>query len=161
MTDVVVVRAQPQDAGRLSVLAMASKASNGYDAAFMEQCRDELTYSVEDLAAWEVWLAVDGDAESTLLGSYGIEVADGIAEVHNMFVAPAVKRQGVGHLLWQHLERRAGQLGAQRLELDADPFAVPFYEAMGMRAIGEAPSGSIPGRMLPRMAKLLDLPMPA
>lgn len=36
-----------------------------------------------------------------------------------------------------------------------DPFAVAFYEAMGMRITGESPSGSIPGRMLPRMERRL------
>ncbi|MCC0041531.1 MAG: hypothetical protein H6880_05120 [Rhodobiaceae bacterium] len=36
-----------------------------------------------------------------------------------------------------------------------DPFAVAFYEAMGMRITGESPSGSIPGRMLPRMQRRL------
>lgn len=37
----------------------------------------------------------------------------------------------------------------------ADAFAVAFYEAMGMRITGESPSGSIPGRMLPRMERRL------
>jgi hypothetical protein len=36
---------------------------------------------------------------------------------------------------------------------DSDRHAEGFYRAMGMRRIGEAPSGSIPGRMLPRLAK--------
>ena len=40
---------------------------------------------------------------------------------------------------------------ARAIGLDADPHAVGFYEHMGAKVIGEAPSGSIPGRMLPRM----------
>jgi len=36
--------------------------------------------------------------------------------------------------------------------LDADPDAEPFYLHHGARRIGEVPSGSIPGRMLPRLA---------
>nr|WP_211354784.1 hypothetical protein [Stackebrandtia albiflava] len=34
---------------------------------------------------------------------------------------------------------------------DADPGAEPFYRRMGAVRIGEAPSGSVPGRVLPRM----------
>jgi hypothetical protein len=44
-------------------------------------------------------------------------------------------------------------LGAVRVELDSDPFAVGFYEAMRCEVFGETPSDSIPGRMLPRLRK--------
>ena len=37
------------------------------------------------------------------------------------------------------------------LTLNADPSAVPFYEHVGARIVGTSPSGSIPGRELPRM----------
>jgi hypothetical protein len=33
----------------------------------------------------------------------------------------------------------------------ADPYAESFYAKYGAERIGEAPSGSIPGRFLPRM----------
>jgi SAM-dependent methyltransferase len=38
-----------------------------------------------------------------------------------------------------------------RLTIDADPHAEAFYVAMGAARVGESPSGSIPGRMLPRL----------
>jgi hypothetical protein len=41
------------------------------------------------------------------------------------------------------------------LLIDADPFAESFYLALGCERIGEAPSGSIPGRMLPRLRLFL------
>ncbi|TCT06419.1 hypothetical protein EDC22_1111 [Tepidamorphus gemmatus] len=39
--------------------------------------------------------------------------------------------------------------------VDSDPFAEGFYLAMGAQRVGEAPSGAIAGRMLPRLAKRL------
>jgi GNAT superfamily N-acetyltransferase len=72
-----------------------------------------------------------------------------------MFVEPAVKRAGVGRLLWVKLEREAARLGATAIGVNSDPEAVPFYLAMGAAVVGEAPSGSIPGRLLPRLEKSL------
>jgi hypothetical protein len=57
--------------------------------------------------------------------------------------------------LWAHLEDAARAAGATRLEVDSDPHAEGFYRAMGMHRAGEAPSGSIPGRMLPHLVKAL------
>jgi hypothetical protein len=42
----------------------------------------------------------------------------------------------------------AKKLGAT----DADPDAAPFYRKMGAYDVGQAPSGSVPGRMLPKFA---------
>jgi hypothetical protein len=39
--------------------------------------------------------------------------------------------------------------------LDADPNAEPIYERFGSRRVGWSPSGSIPGRRLPRMERVL------
>ena len=38
---------------------------------------------------------------------------------------------------------------AAELRIEADPEAVPFYQRMGAKITGSAPSGSIPGRRLP------------
>lgn len=145
-------RARPEDAEALSSLAFRSKASNGYDAAFMEACRAELTYSASTMAAGETWLAETG---GELAGFIDVRLRDGAAEVFAMFVEPGLKRHGLGRALWKQVEAAACRLGADTITLDADPAAVPFYEAMGCSVIGEAPSGSIPGRMLPRLRKTL------
>ena len=39
--------------------------------------------------------------------------------------------------------------------IEADPDAAPFYRRMGAQDVGLAPSGSIPGRMLPKLVKEL------
>ena len=52
--------------------------------------------------------------------------------------------------------QRAKDQGLEILHLDADPFAVPFYESLGFKVVSETPSGSIPGRTLPKMEIRLD-----
>lgn len=90
MTGVTVRLARSEETGALTGLALRSKASWGYDdafmAAFLDACR-----------------------------------ARGLARV------------------W----------------VDADPNAEPVYARFGFRTVGQSQSGSIPGRMLPRME--LDL----
>ena len=46
----------------------------------------------------------------------------------------------------------AKKLGATRLIIEADPDAAPFYRKMAAYDVGQAPSGSVPGRMLPKLA---------
>jgi GNAT superfamily N-acetyltransferase len=148
-------RAEPGDASAISALAFRSKASNGYDQTFMHACRAELSYTPETMRLGETWLAEGSDGR--LLGFFDLRPRDGEGDVYAMFVEPACKRSGVGRALWRMLEECAAAQGMMAITLDSDPFAVSFYEAMGLRVVGEAPSGSIPGRMLPHMRK----PMPA
>ena len=144
-------RARPGEEEVLTALVLRSKASNGYDEAFMAACVAELTLPAEAIDSGEVFVA-EGDA---LLGMYRLIAKGELGHVEDMFVDPQAKRSGVGRALWVHMEARARELGCSRLGLDADPFAVAFYQAMGMKIVGESPSGSIPGRMLPRMEKTI------
>jgi GNAT superfamily N-acetyltransferase len=149
-------RAVASEAEALSELAMRSKAFWGYDDAFMEQCRVELTVTPEAIAAGEVWVATD--VQDRILGQVQLVPDSGgsrAIELHMIFVDPGAIGSGVGRALWAHAEARARALGGETLGLDADPNAVPFYERMGMRIVGKSPSDSIPGRFLPRMAKSL------
>jgi hypothetical protein len=46
-------------------------------------------------------------------------------------------------------------MGADRMVIEADPDAAPFYRRIGAKDCGLVPSGSIPGRMLPKLLKAL------
>ncbi|MGI9514375.1 MAG: GNAT family N-acetyltransferase [Anderseniella sp.] len=148
----VLRKAAGTDAEALGDLSFRSKASNGYDSDFMEACRDELTVTAHTIAAGEVWIA---EANGKPVGFFDIRLENEALEVYSLYVDPDLKRSGVGRTLWAALEERAVAMSAKAIELDADPAAVKFYTAMGCGVIGEAPSGSIPGRMLPRMRKWL------
>jgi ribosomal protein S18 acetylase RimI-like enzyme len=136
------------EADVLSRIAFRAKASHGYDAAFMEACRAELTVAPADFATRVFW-AAEG-SEGKVVGFAGLwRAVDGAAEVDPLYVEPTLQRGGLGRCLWAELEVHARETGVTRIVLDSDPHAVGFYERMGCRVIGEAPSGSIPGRMLP------------
>jgi GNAT superfamily N-acetyltransferase len=145
-------RAEPEDAATLTRLALTSKAVWGYDAGFMAACRAELTIRPDSIRRDPTYLV---ESAGRILGFYQLRLDGAAAEVKMMFVAPEALRAGLGRRLWAHLEDTARAAGVMRLEVDSDPHAEGFYRAMGMRRVGEAPSGSIPGRMLPHLAKEL------
>lgn len=146
-------RAKVSEASLLTDLAFRSKQSNGYDDAFMEACREEITLTEERLKFFECWVA----ETDSLCGMVCLSV-DGsgrTGEIENFFVDPDYKRMGIGRKLWEVLSAFARDTGIAELRLDADPFAVDFYQAIGFEIVGEAPSGSIEGRVLPHMRIVL------
>ncbi|MGE0287828.1 MAG: GNAT family N-acetyltransferase [Bradyrhizobium sp.] len=133
----------------LSELCMRSKAVWGYDAAFMEACRRELSFDVSDLASSQVAVAARG---GSLLGVVQVRMtAEGEADLAKLFVEPAELRHGVGQALFAWARDVARGLGAVRMTIEADPEAAPFYRRLGARDAGLAPSGSVAGRMLPKL----------
>ena len=139
----------------LSELCLRSKAVWGYDDAFMTACRAELTLHPEELRSTSLQLVV---RDSTVVGLTQVKVTDTDADLLKLFVEPALLRSGVGRLLFKWATGKARDLGAVRMIIEADPGAAPFYEHMGARYAGFAPSQSIPGRMLPRMEMELEKP---
>jgi ribosomal protein S18 acetylase RimI-like enzyme len=146
-------RAEAADAAGLTSLAQRSKAFWGYDAAFMAACRFELTLEGRDIADDPTFVI---EAQGEILGFYQLRLQGSGGDIRMFFIAPEAVRSGLGRRLWAHLERTARALGATRLEVDSDPHAEGFYRAMGMRRTGQAASGSIAGRMLPHLVKVLD-----
>ncbi len=146
--------ARPGEAGLLSALALRSKGHWGYDDAFLAACREELTIRPADVAARRVTVATEsgGDGRNgTVLGFCTLDGEPPVAELGQMFVDPPHIGRGVGGLLWRHAVARAAAAGIGTLTIDADPFAEGFYLAMGAVRVGGVPSGSVPGRVLPRL----------
>ena len=143
--------ARNDEAEALTELAMRAKASWGYDDAFMAACREELTLTPAKLAAWRVWVA---EADGAVAGMVALNLDDG-AEVEDFFVEPAFQGRGVGGALMATLFDAARAAGATMLEVDADPNAEAIYAKLGFTTFTKSPSGSIPGRWLPRMRLVL------
>ncbi len=141
--------ARPQETGLLGELALRAKGHWGYDRAFLEACRDELTIPADEVAVRRVTVAEDG---GDLLGFYTLDGGPPVAELGQMFVEPVHIGRGIGTALWRHAVARAVADGIHTLTIDADPFAEGFYLAMGATRTGTVPSGSVPGRELPRLA---------
>ena len=133
----------------LSDLCFRSKAVWGYDEKFMEACRGELSFEPRDLALTPIAVA---EHNGKPIGVAQVKVVDGEADLLKLFVEPSALRSGTGKALLVWVTDVAKKLGATRLTIDADPDAAPFYRRMGAYDVGEAPSGSVPGRMLPKLA---------
>lgn len=150
MSNIDILRATARDSAALSALAFRSKAHWGYDARFMDACRVELTVTPARIAAEEVWKAIDDSG--AMCGFYALAAGDDdTGEVMDVFVAPESIGRGVGRALMAHLIGRARELGYRAIFVDADPNAEHFYRRMGFAPCGRSPSGSIPGRWLPRL----------
>ena len=130
----------------LSDLALRSKAVWGYDEAFMAACVEELTLTVQDLGETHLQLAEDA---AGVVGFVQVEIDGDLADLLKLFIEPTRLRTGAGRILFDWATETARAQGAQRMTIEADPDAAPFYRRMGARDIGTAPSGSIPGRELP------------
>jgi GNAT superfamily N-acetyltransferase len=127
----------------------------GYDNDFMEACRRELSIEPCDLRSTSVAVA---EQDSRPVGVAQIKVNGSEAHLLKLFVEPTVMRSGIGTALFAWATDLAISQGADRLLIEADPDAVPFYRRMGAQDVGLAPSGSIPGRMLPKLVKDLCSP---
>ncbi|MFD0278915.1 GNAT family N-acetyltransferase [Kitasatospora sp. NPDC127111] len=141
--------AGPDEAELLSALALRSKGYWGYDEAFLEACREELTLDPAAIERRRTAVAEDG---GRVLGFVTLVGAPPQGELGMLFVEPDAIGRGVGRSLVEHVRAQAAALGFRRLTIDSDPFAEPFYLAMGATRIGTTPSGSIPGRELPLLA---------
>lgn len=130
----------------LSDIAFRSKAHWGYDAEFMEACRDELTVRPADLDRFHVFVL---ERDHAIAGFGAVAPGDPEAELWWLFVEPAAIGSGAGRALWHHAVDLARELDARTLRIESDPNAEGFYLAMGATRAGEAPSQSIPGRNIP------------
>lgn len=141
--------ATSNDCAALTDVCFRSKQSNGYDDAFMEACREDLRVGDDTLSKMTLWLAED---DGVVLGCAALKQSNREqGEVSLFFVDPNVQGRGVGRMLWTVVFKTAHERKISTLVLFADPAAVGFYTKLGFTEVGSAPSGSIPGRMLPKM----------
>jgi GNAT superfamily N-acetyltransferase len=138
-----------EELASLSELCLRSKAVWGYNEEFLEACRDELSFDQRDLHSTPIAVAEHG---GKLVGVAQVKVIGNQADLLKLFVEPSALRCGVGRTLLAWATNVAREKGATRLVIDSDPGAAPFYRRMGAYDVGEARSGSIPGRMLPKLA---------
>ena len=113
-----------------------------------------ITTTGESVVAGSARVTV-AERDGHLVGFYALAGEPPQGTLEDLFVEPDHIGTGVGRALWEHAMVAARTLGFERLTLEADPGAEPFYLAMGAHRIGSVPSGSIPGRFIP----LLEVPI--
>ena len=156
MTALCIRLARIDEAPGLSELCVRSKASWGYDEAFMALARVALQVNPEQIERDDVWVATGSDGEVAGIVALGPGERPDTLDLDKLFVEPQQIRTGVGRALLAHAIIEARRRGAARLTILADPYAAGFYERNGAQPIGEAPSNAIPGRSLPLYEVMLD-----
>ncbi len=156
VTEVTLRPGRPDQAAALSALAVRSKGHWGYDATFLDACRDELTLAAAEAAAATVaevrgvlagFVLLADLAERGDPGTTGVNRDEG--ELAMLFVDPPFIGHGVGRLLLASAVRAAAGRGWSGLRIESDPGAEAFYLAAGATRVGRVPSGSVAGRELP------------
>lgn len=148
MGEIQIRLARMQEAEALSALCRRSKAHWGYDAAFMRASEPSLMVS-SDLIAHGRVLVAEGDAGIAGVASIEALERQGDYDLVHLFVEPVRLNRGVGRALFAAAVALARREGASRLVILSDPHAAEFYERLGARRVGDAPSDAIPGRLLP------------
>jgi GNAT superfamily N-acetyltransferase len=110
--------ARTDEAALLSDLALRPKGYWGYDHAFLDACRAELTLAPEDVKAQRVTVA---DRDGRVVGFYALAGAPPEGTLEDLFVEPDHIGSGVGRALWEHAIDAARALGFARITLEADP----------------------------------------
>jgi GNAT superfamily N-acetyltransferase len=146
----IIRPARTGEAPILTELCLRSKAHWGYDPAFMVAAARLLRIGEADIRAGNVLVARRTERGEPC----GVAVLAPLrrpdwCELSHLFVAPECLRLGIGRALFLAATALAKEQGATHLSILADPYAAPFYERLGARRCGEAPSGVVPNRMLP------------
>jgi GNAT superfamily N-acetyltransferase len=123
-----VRQGREEDFPRLREIAVDAKAHWGYDRAQVEDWALGGDFEPESLRARLVYVA---EAEAELVGWASLIPRGEVGWLEDLWIDPPWIGRGVGRLLFEHVAGRARELGARRLEWEAEPNAQGFYERMG------------------------------
>lgn len=138
------VPAVASDAELLTQTAFSSKKFWGYEDAFFEIWKDDLTVTAAYISNNQVVKVL---SDRLFIGFYAIcQTTDSEVELDHLWLVPDQIRNGFGSIIFGHLLKTI-PLPAKILTLVAEPFAIGFYEKMGGKPRGEIQS-RIEGRKL-------------
>lgn len=147
-------KAQPSESEILSNLALQSKAYWRYSQEFIAACKEELTYSPEDIKTNHFFVA---EIDNSIIGFYALEVLSAKEmELEALFVEPSYINQGYGRKLIEHAKATAKNLGSKTIIIQGDPNAKNFYLKAGGKLTEKKESTSISSRYLPTFIICLD-----
>jgi N-acetylglutamate synthase-like GNAT family acetyltransferase len=130
---------RPARAAERDALQELQRRSSMHHPLYREQLAahpDAVELPAEQIAAGHVRVAeVDG-----VVAGFAVllERSGEACELDGLFIEPDRMRSGVGRRLLDDAKRLAGERGAARIDVVANPQAVAFYEAVGFVAAGEA-----------------------
>ena len=145
--ELVIRAARPDEGERLREIAIASKSHWGYEESAVRAWAAQGDFSAEGLAAKEFLVA---EADGQPLGFASLIPKGDLCLLDDLWLEPASIGRGLGSKLFEACAERARQLGARRLEWEAEPNAVGFYERMGGRYLRDSEPTEF-GRVIPVM----------
>ena len=84
-----------------------------------------------------------------VIGTARTIVVDGVAKIGRVALARSARGSGLGAKLMRAAMDRAGKMGVHEMVLDAQTYAIGFYEKLGFKAEGsEFDDGGIPHRRM-------------
>jgi GNAT superfamily N-acetyltransferase len=143
--DCVIRPARAGEGPALTELAVRAKSHWGYEEAFLEGARGDLTIDEDTIGEATIWVL---ERAGVRLGFYGLIGPPPAGRLEWMFLEPHAIGRGYGRLMWNQAIEQASALGYSELTIESDRFAEPFYLAMGARRIGATPS-PVDGAPLP------------
>jgi GNAT superfamily N-acetyltransferase len=139
--------ARPEELESLREIAIAAKGHWGYDEDWVRSWAEGGDFSPEALNSRLVLVAEAGGraiAFATLIPR------GAVAWLDDLWVEPSWIGGGVGTSLFEAAAARARELGAERMEWEAEPNAVGFYEKRGGKYLRDSEETEL-GRVLPIM----------
>lgn len=127
-------RALPEDAEKLTEIAIAAKRHWNYPEQWIEIWTPLLTFKPEDIQNSIMFKALVDDE---IVGFYRLFIHESRAVLEDLWVSPEYMNQKIGRMLFEHAVSNCRSANVTVMELDADPNAQGFYEKMGMHKVGE------------------------
>jgi GNAT superfamily N-acetyltransferase len=143
--------ARPDEGERLRGIAIAAKSHWGYDPDQVERWAAQGDFSARALAEKQVLVA---ESNGRAVAFAGLAASGEVCVLDDLWVEPTSIGRGIGTTLFEVCVERARDLGAKRLEWEAEPNAVGFYEKLGARHLRMSDQTAW-GRQIPVMG--LDL----
>jgi GNAT superfamily N-acetyltransferase len=148
---VSIRRAHPAEGERLREIAVAAKSHWGYEPERVESWAAQGDFSPEGLSAKAFLVA---EAGGRAIGFASLVDRGENCVLDDLWIEPECIGRGVGSKLFEACVTEARHRGATRLEWDAEPNAVGFYERLGARYLRDS-EATVFGRVIPVMG--LDL----
>jgi GNAT superfamily N-acetyltransferase len=145
----IIRNAQPTDMPALQRIYAGASLSNPRDRGRLLATPEWLVFTDVGLRAGRTRVAVD-DRETTA-GFATYLVADGVAELEDLFVDPPSMRRGLGTALVRDISEIVQGLGFDTLEVTANPEALAFYQHLGFVTTHLVPTELHPAS--PRMVR--------
>jgi GNAT superfamily N-acetyltransferase len=153
MTHFVIQRATPADDAVLTEITKRAKARWKYSGEQLLEWAEALTVSKAYIAQHPTYkLLAQGGLPVGYYSYYPLSAR--VVKLDNLFLLPDYIGQGHGRRLLADFFDKIQPTAAEKVVLDADPHAEPFYRHFGFRTVGRLES-TTNDRFLPIMEKVL------